>query len=121
MEGQNDAYKFTKFPRSWEDIPSFKITAERHYKVAEVLVKEGAVIEAGTRVVTLDILEEEERPKSSTRSTQSDTSESLQSKDDDDNEVPAAPLPLSPTSPPPQQEAIPSPLQAQPTQSSSPL
>nr|GFB17623.1 hypothetical protein [Tanacetum cinerariifolium] len=52
-----------------------------HYKVAEVLVKEGAVIETRTRLLPLDILEEEEeRPKSSTRSTQSDTSESLQSK-----------------------------------------
>ncbi|GJZ63774.1 hypothetical protein Tco_0620195 [Tanacetum coccineum] len=30
------------------------------YRVAEVLVKEGAVIEAGTRLLTLDILEEEE-------------------------------------------------------------
>nr|GEW31256.1 hypothetical protein [Tanacetum cinerariifolium] len=69
------------FPRSWEDIPSFTIIAEWHYKVAEVLVKEGAVIEKGTRLLPLDILEEEEeRPKSSTRSTQSDTYESLQSK-----------------------------------------
>ncbi|GKD68281.1 hypothetical protein Tco_1322371, partial [Tanacetum coccineum] len=48
------------FPRSWEDIPSFTIPAEWHYRVAEVLVKEGAVIEAGTRLLTLDILEEEE-------------------------------------------------------------
>nr|GEY07542.1 hypothetical protein [Tanacetum cinerariifolium] len=76
----NEAGSHPLFPRSWEEIPSFTITAERHYKVAEVLVKEGAVIEPGTRVVTLDILEEEERPKSSTRSTQSDTSESHQSK-----------------------------------------
>ncbi|GKF38706.1 hypothetical protein Tco_0118767, partial [Tanacetum coccineum] len=56
MEGQ----KRIKFPRSWEDIQSFTIPASRHYKVAEVLVKEGAVIEAGTRLLTLDILEEEE-------------------------------------------------------------
>ncbi|GKA98668.1 hypothetical protein Tco_0826605 [Tanacetum coccineum] len=60
MEFENHAYNFTKFPRSWEDIPSFTIPAEWHYRVAEVLVKEGAVIEAGTRLLTLDILEEEE-------------------------------------------------------------
>ncbi|GKG15398.1 hypothetical protein Tco_0357721, partial [Tanacetum coccineum] len=60
MEVENHAYNFTKFPRSWEDIPSFTIPAEWHYRVAEVLVKEGAVIEAGTRLLTLDILEEEE-------------------------------------------------------------